>query len=108
MEPNFNIDRPRVSDEEIDKHKDFNQLVKQFKQQSLQKAKQDGRWWKDKKVRYTSVIAGITVICTITYFSILNSQKQKNKENDKITTQNTDTEAGNTEQETKNKEQGTV
>jgi hypothetical protein len=101
MEPNFNIDRPRISDEEIDRHKDFNQLVNKFKQQSLQKAKHDKSWWKDKKVRYTSVIAGITVICTITYFSILNSQKQKNTTNDNITTQ--DTEQGVT-----NKEQGTV
>src|SRR4051812_47538324 len=107
MEPNFNIDRPRITDEEIDKHKDFDQLVKRFKEQSLQNARQDKNWWKDKRVRYTSVIAGITVICTITYFTILNSQKQNNKEHENITTQNTDSEA-NKKQETRNNEQGTA
>ena len=34
MEPKFNINRPKVSDEEIKKHQDFDKLVKQFKEQS--------------------------------------------------------------------------
>ena len=65
MEPKFNINRPKISDDEIKKHQDFEKLVKQFKQQSLNKAKHDKSWWKSKKVRYSAVIAGITVICTI-------------------------------------------
>ncbi len=99
MTPKFNIDRPRISDEEIDKHKDFNQLIKKFKQQSLQKAKLDKSWWKSKKVRYTSVIAGITVICTITYLTILNSEKHQNITNENITTQNTEQNVTNNLQE---------
>ncbi len=37
MSLKFNIDRPKVSDEEISKHKDFQKLVEKFKQQSLKK-----------------------------------------------------------------------
>jgi len=99
MEPGFNIDRPRISDEEIDKHKDFNQLVKQFKQQSLQKARLDKSWWKSKKVRYSTIIAGITVICTISYFAIFKNETNKNNTNETLTTQNNNN--------TNNKEQGT-
>jgi len=87
MEPKFNIDRPKVSDEEINKHKDFNQLVKQFKEQSLKKARQDKSWWKSKKVRYSAVIAGITVVCTITYFAVFNNQTQNKTSNETLTTQ---------------------
>ncbi|MCW3076572.1 MAG: hypothetical protein JWO32_1181 [Bacteroidetes bacterium] len=86
MTPNFNIDRPKVSDEEIHKHKNFDELVKQFKQQSIQKAKLDNSWWKNKKVRYSSVIAGTVVICTITYLALFNSNQKQNT-NDKIITQ---------------------
>lgn len=86
MSLKFNIDRPKISDEEIDKHKDFEKLVKQFKQQSVQKAKHDKSWWKSKKVRYSTVIAGITVICTISYFALFNKSQNQNT-NDKIVTQ---------------------
>ncbi len=97
MLPKFNINRPKISDEEIEKHKDFDQLVKNFKQQSLQKAKQDKRWWKDKKVRYSTAIAGITVICTISYFALFKNNSHLNKTNDKIITQSTDTKSKTTQ-----------
>ena len=35
MSPNFNINRPGVSDEEINKHKNFNELVERFKQEEM-------------------------------------------------------------------------
>ncbi|MES2680253.1 MAG: hypothetical protein V4635_10225 [Bacteroidota bacterium] len=86
MEPNFNIDRPKVSDEEINRHKDFDKLVKQFKEKSLKQAQGDESWWKNKKVQYSTVITGVTVICTITYFSLFKNQsKQKNTHETLIT-----------------------
>ncbi len=87
MQPKFNINRPEISDDEINKHKNFEQLVKQFKQQSIQKAKHDKSWWKSKKVRYSAVIAGISVICTISYFALFNNSNYK-KTNEKIITSN--------------------
>jgi hypothetical protein len=90
MTPKFNIDRPKINDEEINKHKDFEKLVKEFKQQSIQKAKLDKSWWKSKKVRYSAVIAGITVICTVSYFTLFNTSKNQNT-NDKIVTQKNNT-----------------
>ena len=90
MQPNFNINRPKISDEEINQHKDFDSLVKQFKEQSLKKARGDESWWRNKKIQYSTLIAGITVVCTITYSSIVNSTKQTTKSNDKITTQKKD------------------
>lgn len=88
MSPKFNIDRPRISDEEIDKHKDFSHLVEQFKQQSLKQARGDESWWKDKKIRYSTVIAGATVICTVTYFSLFNNKAVKqNKAHETLITQ---------------------
>jgi hypothetical protein len=99
MTPKFNIDRPKISDEEINKHKDFDKLVRQFKQQSIQKAKLDKSWWKSKKVRYSAVIAGVTVVCTISYFALFNNSQNQNK-NDKIVTQNTK-DTGNKNQESR-------
>lgn len=84
MEPKFNLNRPKVSDEEINKHKDFDKLVKQFKEQSIQKARSDVNFLKNKKITYASVIAGVTVICTLTYFTVF--KKQNSTTNDKITT----------------------
>jgi hypothetical protein len=89
MNLKFNIDRPKASDEEIKKHQNFKELVERFKQQSLKQAQGDESWWKNKKVRYATVIAGITVVCTVTYLSILNSQKQKTKKNETVITQKT-------------------
>lgn len=37
MSIKFNIDRPKISDQEINKNKNFNELVEQFKQHSLKK-----------------------------------------------------------------------
>lgn len=72
MQPKFNIDRPKVSDDEINKHKDFDNLVKQFKEQSIQKARSDKSWYKNNYIRYAAVIAGVTVICTVTYKTLFN------------------------------------
>jgi len=91
MQPKFNINRPKISDDEINRHKNFEQLVKQFKQQSIHKAKHDKSWWKSKKVRYTSVISGVTVICTISYFALF-TKLNTNKSNEKIITQNKEVE----------------
>lgn len=92
MEPNFNLNRPKVSDEEINKHKDFDNLVKQFKEQSIQKARNDSGFLKNKKVTYASIIAGVTVICTLTYLTVFKKQDNKQATNDKTTTsQNTNT-----------------
>jgi hypothetical protein len=83
----FNIDRPKVSDDEIKKRQDFQSLVRNFKEQSIKKARGDESWWRNKKIRYTAVIAGITVICTVTYQSLFNDQKQKQvTSHDKIST----------------------
>ncbi|MBX3164601.1 MAG: hypothetical protein KF900_08970 [Bacteroidetes bacterium] len=89
MNLKFNINRPKVGDDEIKKREDFDTLVKQFKEQSLKKAQGDESWWKDKKIRYTAVIAGVTVICTITYNSIINNQKQQTAKHETITTSQT-------------------
>ncbi len=92
MEPKFNIDRPKISDEEIKKHQNFEQLVKQFKQQSLNKAKHDKSWWKSKKVRYSAVIAGITVICTVSYLALFKNETKQNTTHETVITQNTNTQ----------------
>ena len=49
MEPKFNLNRPKISDDEIDKNKDFDNLVKQFKEQSIQRARSDVSFFKNKK-----------------------------------------------------------
>lgn len=86
MSLKFNIDRPKISDEEIDKQKDFNRLVDQFKQQSLKKAQGDESWWKNKKVQYSSIIAGITVVCTITYLALFTNQNKNNTKHETLIT----------------------
>ena len=77
MSIKFNIDRPKISDQEINKNKNFNELVEQFKQHSLKKANADKSWWKNKIIRYSTIILGITVICSVSYLSIINNQKNK-------------------------------
>ncbi len=87
MEPKFNLNRPKVSDDEINKHKDFNNLVKQFKEQSIQKARSDVNFLKNKKATYATVIAGIAVVCTVTYFAVFNKKSTtKPTTNDTTTT----------------------
>lgn len=92
MEPKFNLNRPKVSDEEINKHKDFDKLVKQFKQQSIQKARSDVNFLKNKKAMYATVIAGIAVVCTVTYFTVFNKQNKQTAANDKTNTLTTNKE----------------
>lgn len=70
MEPNFNINRPKVSDEEIESRKNFDELVNKFKQQSIEKAKKDNRWPRLRKITYGTVIAGVAVVCTVTISNI--------------------------------------
>lgn len=94
MEPKFNLNRPKVSDEEINKHKDFDKLVKQFKQQSIQKARSDVNFLKNKKAMYATVIAGIAVVCTVTYFTVFNKQTTQTATNDKTNTLKTNKETG--------------
>lgn len=89
MEPKFNLNRPKVSDDEINKHKDFDKLVKQFKQQSIQKAKSDSNFLKNKKATYATVIAGLAVVCTVTYFTVFNKTSKQTATNDKTNTFNT-------------------
>lgn len=101
MPPRFNINRPPVSDEEIEKHKNFDDLVAQFKKQSLKKARGDESWWRHKKVKYSAVIMGVTVVCTITYSSITqNNSKRfsenKQKTNETITTSKPSIKSGTT------------
>jgi hypothetical protein len=86
MQPKFNIDRPKVSDDEINKHKDFDNLVKQFKEQSITKARSDKSWWKNNYIKYAAVIAGVTVICTVTYTALFNKSTKQIASNDKTTT----------------------
>lgn len=93
MSPKFNLNRPPIDDEEIRKRQDFDALVKAFKEKSLKQAQGDESWWKNKKISYTGVIAGITVICTITYLSISKS----------ASTKNTKTNAANTTQQIQQK-----
>lgn len=96
MEPKFNLDRPKISDEEINSKKDFGELVKQFKQQSIEKAKSDSNFIKNKKATYSAIIAGVAVICTVSYFTVFKKQSPKETTNDKITTIQTNKSIQNT------------
>lgn len=86
MEPKFNINRPKISDEEIKQHQDFDKLVKQFKEQSLKKAQGDESWWSRGYIKYAAAIAGITVVCTITYKSLKDKTPNQHA-NETVTTQ---------------------
>ncbi len=86
MEPNFNVNRPPITDDEINSKKDFDKLLKQFKSQSIEKAKSDVNFLKNKKATYSAVIAGAAVICTVTYFSVFKKEPPKEKAHDAITT----------------------
>lgn len=77
MSMKFNINRPPVSDDEIKQHQNFDNLLKQFKNESIAKAREDRSWWKNKKITYSATIAGLAVICTVTLYSILNNTKPK-------------------------------
>ncbi len=86
MEPKFNLNRPKISDEEINKNKDFGNLVKQFKEQSIQRARSDVSFFKNKKATYATVIAGIAVICTVTYFTVFNKTNKQTATDEKTNT----------------------
>ncbi len=96
MSTKFNLNRQPVPDEEINSHKDFGELVKAFKKQSINKARSDSGFLKNKKITYSAVIAGATVLCTVTYFSVFKNNPAKPKSNDKITTSNTNQNSTNT------------
>src|SRR4051812_23464332 len=93
MSLKFNIDRPKVSDDEISKHQDFKTLVEKFRQQSMKQAQGDETWWKSRKVRYSTVIAGVTVVCTVSYYSLF--KNTENKKHETLTTQNSKTNTSN-------------
>jgi len=86
MGAKFNIDRKPVPDEEINSHQDFGELIKSFKKQSIEKARNDTHFLKNKKITYSAIIAGATVLCTVTYFSVFKNKQTKQITHDKITT----------------------
>jgi hypothetical protein len=88
MEPNFNLNRPPVSDEEINSKKDFGELVNKFKKQSIENARSDVSFLKNKKATYSAIIAGVAVVCTVTYFSVFKKEPPKENTHDKIITTN--------------------
>ena len=91
MKPKFNINRPPVSEDEIAKHQNFEALVEQFKKQSIKKAQGDESWRSKKWIQYTAIIAGITVVCTVTLLSLQQNTKTPTPSNDKKTTTVTST-----------------
>jgi hypothetical protein len=86
MATKFNLNRPAVPDEEINSHKDFGELVNKFKAESIQKARSDVSFLKSKKATYSAIIAGVTVICTVTYFAVFKKDPPKQTANDTIIT----------------------
>lgn len=86
MATKFNLNRQPVSDDEINSHKDFDKLVKKFKEQSIEKARSDVNFLKNKKITYSTIIAGATIFCTVTYFTVFKNQSAKQTANEKITT----------------------
>jgi hypothetical protein len=86
MATKFNLNRQPVPDEEINSHKDFGELVNKFKKQSIEKARSDSNFLKNKKATYSAIIAGVAVVCTVTYFSVFKKEPPKETKNDKIIT----------------------
>ncbi len=97
MATKFNLNRQPVPDEEINSHKDFGELVNKFKKQSIEKARSDASFLKNKKATYSAIIAGVAVICTVTYFSVFKKEPPKETNDDKIvTSQQNNTNTPNT------------
>lgn len=94
MPTKFNLNRESVPDEEINSHKNFDELVKKFKAESITKARNDSRFLKNKKITYSAIIAGATVVCTVTYFSVFKNNPPKQHVNDKITTSQSNKNTG--------------
>lgn len=86
MEPKFILNREKISDDEIEKNKNFDELLTKFKNQSIQKARNDRSWWKKKSIKYSGIILGIAVICTVTLSQLYNSKSKTEKANDKTYT----------------------
>jgi hypothetical protein len=86
MEPKFILDRDKLSDAEIEKGKDFDALLKKFKAESIEKAKHDQRLKSLKRLRYSAIIAGVVVVCTVSYFQIT-KKSDENKIAQKTNTQ---------------------
>jgi hypothetical protein len=86
MGTKFNLNRQPVPDEEINSHKDFGELVNKFKKQSIEKARSDANFLKNKKATYSAIIAGVAVVCTVTYFSVFKKEPPKETTHDKIAT----------------------
>jgi hypothetical protein len=86
MKTKFTVDRPKVSDEELEKKKNFDDLVKKFKDQSLADAKTKQRSGINlKKLMYSTIILGVTVICSISINEFVS-----NKSNEKNNTSQTE------------------
>ena len=86
MATKFNLNRPVVPDEEINSHKDFGELVNKFKAESIEKARTNSSLLKNKKITYSAIIAGITVVCTVTYYTVFKKNPPKQTTNDTIIT----------------------
>jgi len=91
MGTKFNLNRQPVPDEEINSHKDFGELVNKFKKQSIEKARSDVNFLKNKKATYSAIIAGVAVVCTVTYFTVFKKEPPKETTNDKIATKQVNT-----------------
>lgn len=87
------MDRPKISEEEINKRKDFDRLLKEFKEKSLKQAQGDESWRKNKKIQYSAVIAGLTVVCTVTLFTLANQKNKTTARNETLTTPTSHTTA---------------
>lgn len=97
MATKFNLNRQPIPDEEINSHKDFGELVNKFKKQSIEKARSDASFLKNKKATYSAIIAGVAVVCTVTYFAAFKKEPPKETNNDKIaTSQQNNTKTPNT------------
>lgn len=81
MEPKFTLNRPKISDDEIEAKKDFDALVKKFKEKSIQDARKRKLNPKLRKLVYTTVIAGFLVVCTVSI-----NELTHNKSNEKTAT----------------------
>lgn len=81
MKTKFTFDRPKVSDDEIEKRKNFDELVKKFKEQSLKDAKSKYKFGiSPKKLMYSAIILGVTVICWISISQLQQKAKQESKQ----------------------------
>lgn len=101
MEPKFILNRKKLSDDEIEKNKNFDELLTKFKNQSIQKARNDRSWWKKKSVKYSGIVLGIAVICTVTLSQLYNSKSKTEKANDKTYTSLTNKKAVEKPEKTK-------